>query len=321
MIDAGHRLTDKKLEELEELVGAEYKRAHRDMVGKLNAYMAQFQAEDRAQQALLRAGKITQKEYQDWQKRHIMMGARWQAMRDTLAEDYHNTNVIARKLAYGTMKDVYALNHNYAVYQIQHDAKIQFAYTLYDRRTVERILRDNPKLFHDPGKRMQARIAANRDLRWNRRQVNSAIMQGIMQGEPINKIARRLELVTERNWNAAVRNARTAVTGAQNAGRVDGYRDAQEMGVKLMQEWVATIDSRTRHEHRYLNGQRVPVGEPFETEEGDKIMYPGDPDAEDYLVYNCRCTIVGQIDGYETDRVEESPKMGEMTYDEWVEQG
>ena len=144
MMDEGHLLTDKKLEELEKRIAREYRLANLDVQRKLNEYLMQFAEQDKKQQELLKAGKITQKDYQDFLTRKIAVGKRWQAMRDVLAEDYHNTNVIARNICYDYQKDVYALNHNYATYQVEHDAGIDTSYTLYDRATVERILKDNP---------------------------------------------------------------------------------------------------------------------------------------------------------------------------------
>ena len=316
MRDAGHEQTDAIIKDLEHKIANEYRTAQRDMQRKLNEYLVDFAAKDAVKKQELKDGKITKQEYIDWNKRHVAMGKRWENMRDVLAEDYHRTNVIARNIASDARLDVYALNHNYATYQIEHDAKIDTSYTLYDRPTVERIFRDDPKLFHDPGKKKALEIAKNKDLRWNRQQVNSAILQGILQGESIDRLAKRLESVTEKNYNAAVRNARTALTGAQNAGRLDGYKRAQDLGIDLMQEWMATLDGRTRHEHRMLHGQRVKVGEPF-TVDGYKLMYPGDPSGEAHLIYNCRCTLIGQIKGFETARVESSPKMGGMTFDQW----
>jgi hypothetical protein len=107
-------------------------------------------------------------------------------------------------------------------------------------------------------------------------------------------------------------------TATQNAGRVDGFKRANDMGIDVVQEWVATIDGRTRHEHRILDGQRRKVGEPFEVE-GEKIMYPADPTAPYRLIMNCRCTLIGQIKGFErnTRAYREDKDLDGMTYDEW----
>lgn len=317
MADEGFDLTEKRLKELEKKIAAEYRQATKDVTKKLNDYLKKFYAEDAKLRQQVKDGTLSKQDYQDWVKRHVAMGERWRAVRDSLAEDYHNTNVIAQKIVFDYQKDVYALNRNFATYQVEHDAKVQIAYTLYDRDTVERILEDEPDLFHAPGKKRAAEIAANKDLRWNKRQVNSVILQGILQGMSIPELAGRLESVTERNHVAAVRNARTAITGAQNAGRVDGYKNAEEQGIDLMQEWMATLDGRTRHSHRMLHGERIKVGGVF----SNRCRYPGDPSGAPEEVYNCRCTLIAQIQGYETSRITSSPKMGGMSFSEWQKQG
>ena len=92
------------------------------------------------------------------------------------------------------------------------------------------------------------------------------------------------------------------------------------MGIRLHQQWVATLDMRTRYEHRELDGQKVEIGKPFVVpSSGEKIMFPGDPTAAGHLTYNCRCTLIGQIEGFETDTTayRRDPNIENMSYDEW----
>ena len=119
----------------------------------------------------------------------------------------------------------------------------------------------------------------------------------------------------------------TAVTGAQNAGRMDSYAAAEKMGIKLKREWVATLDGRTRHAHAMLDGQRAEIDKPFKVD-GYEIMFPGDRSAPGYLIYNCRCTMVADVDGVDTSDVmrrARDPETGESvliknrTYQEWAE--
>jgi hypothetical protein len=153
---------------------------------------------------------------------------------------------------------------------------------MYDRQTVERLISDNPDLL--PRK---AAVNVPKDQLWNKKHINSAVMQGIIQGDPIDKIAQRLAAtVTDMSHTSAIRNARTMTTSAQNGGRIDSYKRAEGMGIKMLQVWMATLDDRTRHEHRQLDGQKRKVGEAFEVE-GEKIFFPGDTAADPALVYNC----------------------------------
>ena len=122
-------------------------------------------------------------------------------------------------------------------------------------------------------------------------------MQGILQGENISKIAKRLQTVTDMNRNSAIRNARTMVTGAENKGRQDSFKKAQSDGVIMTRKWVATFDERTRAWHSDLNGVEVGLDEPWENDYGE-IMFPGDPTADAANVYNCRCSIRAVVKGF-----------------------
>lgn len=321
VLDEGYQETEDILEELEKRIQREYKKACNDIEAKVKAYWKQYESDLKKQEALLEAGKITEKDLNDWKIRHLGMGKRWEDMRETIAEDLQNTDQIARKMVGESLKDVYAVNHNFATYKIMHDGNLTYSYTLYDHKTVERILRDNPKLYHDPGKELAKKIASGEVKAWNEKQVQSSVIQSILQGDSIPEAAERLAVsVSESVMNSTLRNTRTMITGAQNAGRMDSYHDAQDMGIRLKKKWIATLDNRTRHTHRELHGVTIDVDDPFETEDGD-IMYPGDPSADGSLVYNCRCSLESVIEGFERDTVTSSPKMGDMTYEEWKEGG
>lgn len=317
MPDQGHIETERILRETEADVQRVYRKAVEETQKKLEDYLRRFEIKDNIKRQQLDRGEITAQEYADWKKGQILIGQRWEELRDTLAQDLHNSNAIARSIVQGHMPEAYAVNHNYATFQIEKGSMVDTSYTLYDRQTVERIIRDQPELLPPPGKRMSERIAANKDIAWQRGQIQSVTMQSILQGESIPKMARRIAReMGEKNNKAAIRYARTAMTGAQNAGRVDAYKRAEKMGIDLEQEWLATLDGRTRHEHRFLDGQHVPVGEAF-TVDGYKIRYPGDPSAPGYLIWNCRCTLVPRVKGVDQSDAPRNSKLGDMTYDEW----
>ena len=106
-----------------------------------------------------------------------------------------------------------------------------------------------------------------------------------------------MQNVTDMNKKSAIRNARTMVTGAENKGRQDSFKKAQDDGVIMEREWIAAHDDRTRAWHADLDGVRVGVDEPWENDYG-KIMFPGDPTADPANVYNCRCSIRAHVKGF-----------------------
>ena len=69
---------------------------------------------------------------------------------------------------------------------------------------------------------------------------------------------------------------------------------AQESGLKVEVEWIATNDGRVRDNHRHADGQKRPIGQPFNVG-GEAMRYPSDPRASAKNTINCRCVL-----GYDT---------------------
>lgn len=320
--DIGHRETDEIIKQIEKRIRKEFAQAHEEVSSKFTDYMKRFVMKDKIWRGWVEDGTKSLDDYKKWLTGQVMIGKRWDDLKDTLATDYQNAEKIADSITQGYMPEVYALNHNYQTFKIEHDSLLDTSYTLYNREAVERLLRDNPKLYKRPGKEVQRRIAEGTLKRWNKQQIQSVMVQGILQGEGIPKLTKRLEAVTGGLHDAAIRNARTMATGVQNAGRIDAMHRAQKLGIKVKKTWVATLDNRTRHAHRELDGVTVDVDEPFENEFGT-IMFPGDPDADGANVYNCRCTLNETIEGYEIDYIDMSIRhddnLGDQTYEEWKE--
>lgn len=313
MPDLGHKETDEALGKLERRIKKVYVQAYEETEAKLQDYLSRFATKDKVKQEQLRAGKITQDEYNYWRKGQVMIGKRWQEMVNSLAADYTNANRLAMSMVGDLLPGVYALNHDYGTFQVEKGSMVDTSYTLYDRSTVERLIRDNPNLLP------KAKVNIPKDLRWNKQHINNAVLQGILQGESNNKIASRLQTVTGMNHTAAIRNARTMTTGAENAGRTDSYKRAAEMGIELEQEWLATLDGRTRDSHRALDGERIPLAKdkwhPAKFSNG--CRYPGDPEGPPWEVYNCRCTLVAAIKGIDQSDAPRDSKLGDMSYEEW----
>lgn len=252
---------------------------------------------------------MSKKDYLKWRKSAMATGKRWEDLRDILASDLSHTNEIATAMINQHAVDCYALNMNYGTYEIENGYHIGTSFSMYDHRTVENLMRDNPQIIP------RARMDIPEDLRWNRQKLTSAITQGILTGDSIPDIARRLGGVANMNEHAAIRNARTYTTAAENKGRTDSYIRAQKMGIQLEQEWVATLDRRTRSSHRHLDGEHVKIGAKF----SNGCRYPGDPEGRPEEIYNCRCTLVAALKGYEyhDDRFSRLPS--DMSYEKWKE--
>lgn len=321
--DIGHEEAEKAISQLEKQFKDIYSQANYEVQEKMNKYLERFAKQDEKMLKQLHNGEISEAEYRKWYQNRVFAGKQWQARLNTLAEDYTQANRLAMNAINGVLPEVYADNFNYAAYLTEQQVRVDLSYQLVDRWTVQRLLKDDPQLLPSPSENI------TKDKRWNRQKIMSAVTQGIIQGESMQKIARRLKKVTDMNSASAIRNARTAVTGAECAGRVDSYQHAQSKGVQMVQVWKATLDGRTRHSHAAIDGESIDVGGTF----SNGCQYPGDPHGEPSEVYNCRCTILGRVKGYEhyhqTRWLENGKeqrgagskygtgKLGDESYDEW----
>lgn len=322
--DKGHQLTDKKLAALERKIARVYKEAARDLQATVDDYFASFEKRDAEQQKRLEEGKITAQQYKQWRLNQIGRGSRYKALQKKVAQRYTEANEVAVSYTNDATPGIYSLNRNYAAYTIERVSD-KADFTLWDEQTVKRLIVEEPDLMPNyPKKRA---VKRGIDLAYGKKQITACVTSSIIQGKSIKGIADDLQTrMSTMSRDSAIRTARTAVTGAQNAGRMDSYVTAEKMGIKLKREWVATLDNRTRHAHAMLDGQKAEMGKPFKVD-GYEIMYPGDTSAPGYLVYNCRCTLVAALDDVDTSNAERwarGPETGErklvsdMTYQEWA---
>lgn len=326
--DEAHVWTDKQLKDLERRISAEYKKAADELQEKTVAYFKSFEKRDKETKELIgtvvNGKEYTEHDYKQWRLAQIGRGERFEALRDRVAERMTNANEVAAAYINDTTPGLYSLNRNYSAYTIEKQVGANVGFDLWDEQTVKRLIVERPDLMpYYPEKRA---VKRGIDLAWGKRQITEQVTSGILQGESIKHLADRLQTnIPNMNRNSAIRAARTAATGAQNAGRMDSYVAAEKMGIEMEREWVATLDSRTRHDHAMADGQTVGVDDPFIVG-GYKLMYPGDPSGEPSEIYNCRCTQIAKVksvdmsDAKRRARDQETRKnvvIDNMTYTEW----
>lgn len=325
-MDRGHELTDERIKEIEERLHEEYMQAAQDVSDELRKYMKAFELKDQKWQEWVKNGKHTQQEYLAWRKQQLMGDARWNALKERLAIRMLDSNKAAQEIIASYMPDIMALNHNWALYDLEMGAGIDTALSIYNRESVGRILIDDPDLMPGPGKKVMAEINAGKAKRWERQRIQSIMINEIMTGKSIPKMAAKMASeLANGDLKASVRNCRTMATNAQNGGRYGAYRRVSRNGYELTIEWAATLDMRTRHEHRMMHGQRRELDEPFEVNVGDrvvKILYPaqtkyGQSDIPQQMVWNCRCSLLAWIKGFEHDTLKKSQRMEGMSFEEW----
>lgn len=316
--DLGHTLTDKKLRDLERRIARLYAQAGRELQETIDAYFEQFAKRDEEMRALI--GEVvngkewTEQDYKQWRLAQIGRGERYQALRERIAQRMTNANAVAISYINDETPGIYSLNRNYAAYTIEQVAG-NVGFDLWDEQAARRLIVEQPELMpnYPPARALRRGI----DLAYGRRQITASVTSSILQGRSLRGIADDLQQrITTMDRTSAIRTARTAFTGAQNAGRMDSYAAAEKMGIKLKKEWLATLDGRTRHSHAALDGEKVGTDEKF----SNGCRFPGDPQGRPGEVYNCRCTMVAALDDVDTSGAKRRTRDGlipDMTYAQW----
>lgn len=319
--DYGHRLTERALSSLEKQLKDIYKEARDELDATVKSYFSDFERRDKAMKAQLDAGKIDESYYTQWRLNQIGRGERFEALRDEMAERYFHANELAMAYLNDETPGIYSLNHNYVGYTIEQAAG-DIGFTLLDEQTVRRLAVENPNLM--PNYPEQRAVERGIDLAWGKKQITASVTSSILQGKGVREIADDLQTRIETmERTSAIRTARTATTGAENAGRLDGLLKAQARGIDAGKEWIATIDGRTRHSHLMVDGEVVPTEGKF----SNGLRYPGDPAGPGREVYNCRCAMAADVkrvrEAEPAKRRIKNPETGkyelidDMSYKEW----
>ena len=321
------RWTDSELQALETRIAEVFKQAETDLNREVNEYFAKFKLRDKEMKALVDAGEMTDADYQQWRLTQMGRGQRFEALRDRVAERYTQANEVANAYVNDLTPSIYSLNRNYEAYMIERTVG-SCDFTMWDESTVRKLLIEQPDImpYYPSGRALDRGI----DLAYGKSQITKHVTSGIIRGLSPGKIANELmSSVTTMNRDSAVRAARTGITAAQNAGRMDSYVAAEKMGIKIRRRWICTKDARTRLDHGLADGQ---IAEGTKTPfivGGYKMMFPGDKsmNAPGHEIYNCRCTTrTVEKDGIEAEPREmrvRNPETGEwelvneMTYSDW----
>jgi SPP1 gp7 family putative phage head morphogenesis protein len=265
MSDYGHKLTDKEIAALEKRLIKAYRDAWADMKAKIEEILSKMD---------LGKGMTPQELYAASQKYQ-----RLDKLQKELASYIKDANADAVRMVNDSLLTTYKANFEWQADQI---AGIE---PLISKEAIKAVLSGevNPfkKLAIDE---LKDRALIESDL-------TRQLMTGVISGDSIPSIAKRIQGVLQSNLDSSVRIARTETTRVEAAARFDVGKEAEKMGFKVYKRWVSTDDSRTRPSHRAANGQEVPLDEPFIVG-GEKMMYPGDETASAANVINCRCTVV-----------------------------
>lgn len=295
MADKSHILTDEKLEKMERHLSAIYSRAKKEVGETWTQYMQESAKElEELQEAYDLAKKSgdrdeikrTGKELGRAKREVTIKNKHYKDLTESLAREISHINETAVAYINDQLPEVYVMNYNALKESV--DGLGGYVFELVDADTVKHLALTDKSLL--PYKKIDLR----KDIPWNMKKINSEVLQGIIQGESMGKIAKRIGNVQEMNKNASIRTARTIVTGAENKGRFDSYQRATDDGIILEEEWIATNDKRTRHSHDIMDGETKGVNGKF----SNGLAFPGDPNGAPAEVYNCRCTMAARVLGF-----------------------
>ena len=151
--------------------------------------------------------------------------------------------------------------------------------------------------------------------------ISQDIRQGIIQGESIPQISKRLRKGSfVKSYHQAERIARTETLRAMDIGAEISYDEARDAGVGVTETWDATLDDRTRPDHAAADGaikdQETGLYDvPWGQVEGPRLSGQASQDI------NCRCISVPSLAGFtpEVRRIRDEGIQPYQTFPQWAE--
>lgn len=319
MSDPAEKAADLAVSELEQRLKDIYGEAVKEMQAQLDEFIKKYGEKLAEKQQQKDDGEIDDKAFYSWMNAQKDIRKNLEAKIDQMTGVMLNANRKALAMVNGEQFNVFAEGANWQSYKLEKEARMDLGFTVYDEDTVQRLIKERPELM--PRRRL---VNGKRDKAWNQHLIAGAVTRAVIQGESIPKLARRISKETGvKNSKAMMRYARTCMTGAQNAGRIESLHRAKDMGIKVKKQWLATLDGRTRDSHREMDGVTVDVDDTFDTPLGSKMEYPGDiNNGKDADIWNCRCTMVYVYEGFPDQNAkrrdnETGEVIDNMTYNQW----
>ena len=327
-LDSARKYTDRELAKLERKISQTYRKSakliYKDYVQYMDRAEKRILKQKMAHTAALRSGDKeliakAEKALQDAKFSVTLQDVRYKQMLEVTTKRLATVNQTAIDYANERVPNIYSVNYNQMdeiikgttlVGGVELTEKVQWSLVNED---VLRIMQKEGKVRLPVSKR----LSVPKDMRWNMKKINSALTQGILKGESMPKIAKRIfpeiqsktiwknhkqpiNSVIRQNKQAAIRTARTLFTQAENMGRQASFERSLDDGIVLTKVWLSTGDERTRDWHLSMDGQEVAIDESFIDGIGNELEEPADPSAPPETTYNCRCSMRAQVKGFRT---------------------
>ena len=263
--------TEAELKKLEKRIKAEYTKAYQEMRKEMVDIIVRLQDPNLSPQERIAL---------------MAKNDRLQKLSEQLATRLQDTNKLTTNFVTKSAQNIFKYNYNAEVARLG----AGYGFTLIDDTAVRNILTGEVNPF------TKLSIAAEKDKAAIVRKLQSELTTGLLKGESIPNIAKRIKGVAENYLGDTVRIARTETTRVMNSAKQAVGEEGKRLGLTMYKKWVASVDDRTRDEHVQADGQEVPIDEPFVVG-GEQMMYPGDVSlgASAGNVINCRCTCVNVV--------------------------
>lgn len=123
-----------------------------------------------------------------------------------------------------------------------------------------------------------------------KQKIKDTITRGIASSSTYKDMANQLSLITNEELYKSYRIARTEGHRVTAEAKLSSMEKAKKQGADVVKQWDATLDGKTRKNHRKLDGEWVEVDDYFEIG-GRKVKAPGKfGKAEEDI--NCRCILL-----------------------------
>lgn len=297
-VDYSNQFVEEQINKIDKWLSSVYGKAWKELSDKVNKFAEEFDKKDSVKRALVESGELSKEDYKRWRFTQLSNNKKWTTMRDEIAKRMTETNKIAKDYINGKTPKVFEECYNFSLYGYEKKTGISFG-IVNDDAIKNLALGKNASEFKVSDKMggytfKRLSINRNKDYKWNKSEIQKIMARGIVQGKSIQKIAKDFQGFTQSSKATALRNARTAMTSAQNCGYMSSMIQLLDAGIPFHKQWNSAHDDRTRESHARLDGVRVEPDETFP----NGLRYPADPSGAPEEVYNCRCRMTASIDAF-----------------------
>lgn len=187
------------------------------------------------------------------------------------------------------VRDELQLGYNSVWYTVESMEKVQLNFSMLPENYIEQLVNQRVD-----GKNFSERLYDYREELADH--VTDELLRGARRGEGYAKVAKRVGELTEASYKQALRIAETEGGRTQSAAKQKSYEEAEQLGVRIQKQWIATLDEKTRSSHADLDGQIVDIDDYFTSSLGNKALGPNLFGVAEEDI-RCRCSTLTVVNG------------------------